>query len=57
MGTSLILGFMLLVGYIKLSEADSFKQEVVAGETEDSALLYASERKRGPAFAMPPEEP
>ena len=43
-GTVLILGFMLYVGHAKMKQADVNKHEVVAGESEETALLYASER-------------
>jgi hypothetical protein len=48
-GTLLILGFMLLVGCLKMKNADPKHHEEVAGETEETALLFASER-----FETPP---
>lgn len=43
-GTGLILGFMLIVGHSKMKQASSERHEIVAGETEETALLYASEQ-------------
>lgn len=43
LGTVLILGFMLIVGYTKISEAYETRENV-AGEMDASALLYASEK-------------
>jgi hypothetical protein len=48
-GTTLILGFMLVVGHLKLTNNE---HPEVAGETEGFALLYASERNEGPAFVQ-----
>ena len=46
-GTGLILGFMLFIGHMKMKQAGP-RHETVAGETDDQALLYASERIIGP---------
>ena len=43
---------MLIVGHIKMVQASGERHEVVAGESEEAALLYASERD-----AKPSEEP
>ena len=43
MGTGLILGFMLIVGHVKMRQANDDIHEAIAGETDDAALLYASE--------------
>lgn len=43
-GTVLILGFMLVVGHSKLKKDQRDLHEVVAGELEEAALLYSSER-------------
>ena len=43
-GTVLILGFMSFVGIIKMKQADERIHETVAGEPEEAALLFSSER-------------
>jgi hypothetical protein len=54
-GTVLILGFMLIVGRIKMVQASGERHEIVAGESEEAALLYASERDT--KSSTTPEEP
>lgn len=42
-GTVLILGFMVVVGALKMQNADESIHETVAGEPEEIALLFAAE--------------
>ncbi|KAL7532636.1 hypothetical protein ACHAWF_004192 [Thalassiosira exigua] len=42
-GTVLILGFMVIVATFKMKVADETVHEIVAGETEELALLYSAE--------------
>jgi hypothetical protein len=53
-GTVLILGFMLVVGHLKMKEADTYLHDTVAGETEEAALLYSAERGIIPVEAEEP---
>ena len=41
-GSGLILGFMMIVGHMKLREQPAAGEEMVAEELETSALLFAS---------------
>lgn len=43
-GTVLILGFMVVVGLLKMNKADETVHETVAGEPEELALLFSAER-------------
>jgi len=43
-GTVLILGFMIIVGFCKMQQADGTVHETVAGETEEFALGFLAER-------------
>lgn len=43
-GTLLILGFMTIVGVMKMKVADENIHEIVAGEPEELALLFSAER-------------
>jgi hypothetical protein len=47
-GTALILGFMLVIGHSKMKQGNQYRHEVVAGESEEAALLFASERNAEP---------
>ena len=49
-GTTLILGFMVVVGYLKLSQDTAVDHPKVVGEAEHTALIYSSERNNGPAL-------
>ena len=42
-GTILILGFMVVVGMLKMQSANPAVHEMVAGETEELALLFSAE--------------
>ena len=42
-GTVLILGFMVIVGTLKMKDADDNIHETVAGEPEELALLFSAE--------------
>ena len=43
-GTVLILGFMVMVGILKMRLADESIHESVPGEPEELALLFSAER-------------
>uniref|UniRef100_A0A7S3L0E2 EamA domain-containing protein n=1 Tax=Amphora coffeiformis TaxID=265554 RepID=A0A7S3L0E2_9STRA len=43
-GTVLILGFMVVVGILKMQQADESIHETIAGEPEELALLFSAER-------------
>ena len=43
-GTVIILGFMVIVGIVKMRTADDRIHETVAGEPEELALLFSAER-------------
>ena len=63
-GTALILGFMIVVGYLKLSHDTTVDHPTVSGEAEQTAFIYSSSRSEGPALLeldesgiLDPEEP
>lgn len=49
-GTTLILGFMVVVGYLKLSQDTTVNHPNVVGEAEQTALIISSDRNKGPAL-------